>query len=120
MTDTSAALAPVEERTTAMLCWVLSLVAGFIPALIFFLTAKDKPFVYRNAAMVLTMTIAMIPIYIIAIILAIVTMGLGAILMPIIGLLALILIIMGAIAANKGERFNPPVIGDLTQKIFKV
>lgn len=104
-----------EEKTQATLVWVLTIFAGFIPGLIFFLIAKDKPFVYRNAAMSLTFAIVLTVLYIV---LAITVVGL--ILIPVVMIIALVIPIMGAIAANKGEAFNPPILPGLTEKIFKV
>jgi len=104
-----------EEKTQATLLWVLTIFAGFIPGLIFFLIGKDKPYVYRNAAMALTFSIILIALYIILTVTVV-----GLILIPVVMILALVIPIMGAVAANKGEAFNPPVLPGLTEKIFKV
>jgi uncharacterized protein len=104
-----------EEKTQSTLLWVLTIFASFIPGLIFFLIGKDKPYVYRNAAMALTFSIVLIAL---GIILSITVVGL--ILLPLVWVLGLVIPIMGAVAANKGEAFNPPVLPGLTEKIFKV
>jgi uncharacterized membrane protein len=65
--------------------------------------------------MALTFSIVLIAL---GIILSITVVGL--ILLPLVWVLGLVIPIMGAVAANKGEAFNPPVLPGLTEKIFKV
>lgn len=48
---------PQDEKTQAMLVWLLSIFIGFISPLIFMFVAKDKPFVYRNSMLCLTQAI---------------------------------------------------------------
>ncbi len=108
---------PQDQKTQALLVWILSLFIGFISPLIFFFIAKDKPFVYHHACQALTFSIVMFVLYIISIVLMFVVIGI--ILMPLIGLAALAVIIMGAIAANAGSRFEPPVTGNLSKSWFK-
>jgi len=43
----------------------------------------------------------------------------GAIPYPILILYALVMLIMGAIAANAGSTFEPPVTGNLSKTLFK-
>ena len=116
-----------DEKSQAMLMWILSIPIGFISGLIFFLIAKDKPYVYRQSALALTWCIAAFvlgfAIFILSILLALATAGIGAFLMLLIyaiPLVNLILCIMGAVAASKGEDFNPPVITGFAKSIFKV
>lgn len=50
-----------EERTQAVLMWVLYLVlGGWLAALIFYLTAKEKPFVRHHAAEALNLTLVLL------------------------------------------------------------
>ena len=107
--------------------WILSIPVGFISGLIFFLISKDKPYVYRQSALALTWCIAAfvlgVAIFIISIVLAVATAGIGAFLMLLIyaiPIINLIICIMGAIAASKGEDFNPPVITGFAKSMFKV
>src|SRR5689334_2705181 len=71
-----------DAKSQAMLMWILTIFFGFIPGLIFFLTAKDKPFTYRQSALSLTWSILFVVAYvaltIITIVLAAATMGIGA------------------------------------------
>jgi uncharacterized membrane protein len=117
---------PAEERTHALLSWVLSFVIGFISPLIFFLISKDKPFVKHHAATGLTMVIvgfcAGVAMGILGFILAFAG-PLVLLMIPIyilVGLFFLAVLIMGAIAGNAGSRFDPPVIGKFRDAIFKV
>jgi uncharacterized protein len=108
---------PQDEKTQAMLVWILSLFIGFISPLIFYFIAKDKPFVFSHAAQCLTLAIVVTVLWIVAFILMFVVIGIF--LLPIIGLASLVLTIMGAIAANAGARFEPPVTGNLAKSWFK-
>lgn len=108
---------PSDERTQALLVWVLGIFVGFIGPLIFFFVAKDKPFVFHHAAQALTAHLVLLVLSIIAGVLMCV--GIGFILFPIIWIAALALGIMGAIAANSGSRFEPPVTGNLSKSWFK-
>jgi uncharacterized protein len=115
-----------EERTHALLSWVLMIVIGFISPLIFLLIDKDKPFVYRHAAQGLALCIALIPIYIVLFILgfALAFAGpLALLMLPIwlvVGVGVLVIVVMGAIAANKGLPYDPPVTSQLAKALFKV
>lgn len=104
-----------EEKTQAMISWVLSILTGFVGPLIFFLIAGDKPFVKRHAAMALGLNIALFIVVVILIITVI-----GALLAPLVGLAALVFGIMGAMAANKGEKFDVPGVGPMIAKMFNV
>ena len=104
-----------DERTQAMLAWILSIPLGFISGLIFFLISKDKPFVYRHAAQALTLTLA-VNIIMIVLVMTVV----GIILAPFVGLFGLIICIMAALAANKGEEYNPPITSGLAKSMFKI
>jgi uncharacterized membrane protein len=103
-----------EERTQAMLCWVLSIFIGFISPLIFMLTSgKEKAFVYANAMQCLTM---MLLLWVVLIAITIVTCGIGAVLY----IVPLIFSILGAVSANNGKIYEPPITGPLAKKWFNV
>ena len=57
-------------------------------------------------------------LYIVVVILAVVTLGIGAIMIPVIGIVCFILCIMGFISAINGEEKPVPILGDLYQKWF--
>jgi uncharacterized membrane protein len=115
-----------EEKTHALLSWVLMIVIGFISPLIFLLISKDKPFVYRHAAQGLSLCITLIPIYIVMwIIIIILAMAgpLALLAIPLyLALFAFVIyvVVMGAINANKGLTFDPPVSSQVCKAIFKV
>jgi uncharacterized membrane protein len=107
-----------EEKTQALLMWILGLPLGFISPLIFFLISKDKPFVYRHAAQALAFHLVIFCAAIVASMLLIVLIGLF--LFPVIGIFALVITIMGAMAANRGEDYDPPLTSGLAKALFKV
>jgi uncharacterized protein len=102
-----------EDKTQAMLCWLLSIIIGFISPIIFMLVGKDKPFVYANAMQCLTM---MLVLWVVLMIVTVVTCGIGAVLF----IIPLIFSIMGAMAAKDGKVYEPPVTGPLAKKWFNV
>lgn len=108
---------PQDERTQALLVWVLSIFIGFISPLIFFFIAKDKPHVFHHACQALTLSIVLFVLYVVSAILMVVLIGM--LLLPLVGLYGLVMVIMGAIAANAGARFEPPVTGNLSKSWFK-
>ena len=115
-----------DEKTHGLLSWVLMFVIGFVSPLIFLLIDKDKPFVYRHAAQGLSLVITLIPVYIVIIILGIILAMAGPLallIVPIYLVLAcgvIYIVIMGAINANKGLPYDPPVSSQVCKAIFKV
>jgi len=110
---TSVAVPSQEDKTQAMLCWLLAIPIGFISPLIFMLIGKEKPFVYANAMQCLTM---MLVLWVVLVVLTIVTCGIGIIFFVV----PLIFSILGCIAANGGTIYEPPITGPLAKKWFKV
>lgn len=107
-----------EERTQALLIWVLTIFAGFIPGLIFLLVSKDKPYVYRQAALALTGSIVWVVCMVISAILMVVLIGILTYLLTFLWLL--FVCIKGAIACNNGEDYSPGLISEWTLKLFRV
>ncbi|MEA2554626.1 MAG: uncharacterized protein QOJ65_2802 [Fimbriimonadaceae bacterium] len=107
-----------DDKTQAMLMWILAIFFHFVGPLIFLLISKDKPFVYRHSAMGLTLSIVTAILWCLGIPLAFI--GIGFIVLPVAGILQLVGCIMGAVAANKGEEFDPPVIANIAKSMFKV
>ena len=104
-----------EERTQAMLSWFLSIVAGFIPPLIFFIISADKPYVKRHAAMCLGLQLVSTVLCVILIVTVV-----GILLLPVVGIACLVFIIMGGLAANKGDNYDVPGFGKMIANMFKV
>ncbi len=108
-----------EERQQAMLCWILSIFAGFIPGLIFFLIASaDKPYLKRQAAMALTLSIVTFVGFIASAILMVILIGIVTYIA--FGIWALVVCIQGAIATNKGENFSPKFVDKICMSLFKL
>ncbi len=103
-----------EEKTQGMLVWALGILTWIVP-LVFLLISKDKPFVYKNAAQCLVMQGAIFVLMMILIVTVV-----GILLAPLIFVVALVFGIMGAMAANRGEVYEPPVTGALAKNWFKV
>lgn len=109
-------ISPAQERTWGAVAHLIAIVAmvlsvgvlGFVAALVLFVYFKDKgPFVRQHAAnslnVQLTMAIVMlISIPFMLVLIGFVTYGLAI-------LVAVVIHIMGALKANNGEWFDPPL-----------
>ena len=102
-----------EERTLALLMWIISIFISVIVPLVFVLTQRDKRFVYGHSAQALTFHLALL---VVGTVLTIVTCGIGAVLF----ILGVIFPIIGAIKANNGEVWNVPITGGLARKLFGI
>lgn len=118
---------PQEQKTQALLSWLLMFVVGFISPLIFYFISTDKPFVKYHASIGLSACIMSVVVVIamvfLGIILGLISAGLALIVMLLymaFGLAMLALIIMGAIAGNAGSTFQPPFVSTIAKAIFKV
>ncbi|WP_018609382.1 DUF4870 domain-containing protein [Uliginosibacterium gangwonense] len=96
-----------ESKQLALLIWVGSIIFGFIPSLILFLTKKDDEFVLDQSKEALNWTIVVA--------IALVVLSVVARIIPFVGLLSLLVwgasvvfCIMGAVAVNKGEKYRLP------------
>ena len=107
-----------EEKTHAALCWFLSIIIPIIVPLIFFLISNEKPFTKRHAAIALGVHIAVLIGYIISGFLMVILIGFLTYLATFIFML--VVCIMGGMAANKGETYDPPLLGKTIANLFKV
>ncbi|CAM0119950.1 MULTISPECIES: DUF4870 domain-containing protein [Stenotrophomonas] len=101
--------APADQRTMALAAHLLGIFTGFIGALIIWLINKDdagKAFVTDQAKEALNFQITVAIAMVICMILTIVVIG--AILMPIVGLVSLVFCIIAAVKANNGEAYRYP------------
>lgn len=97
-----------DDTTMAMLAHVLGLLTSFVGPLILYLVKKDEsPFVRRQAAEALNFQITVIIAYIVSFILTFILIGI--ILFFAVGIAALVLAIMAALAANRGEDYRYPI-----------
>jgi uncharacterized Tic20 family protein len=122
-----APMNPSDERTWAMLAHLSPWAGGLIGfpllgPLVVYLIYKDRSlFVRRHAAAALNFQIMLLIVSVVAVVvgfvLTIVTLGFGLILLvPFLLLLvvaSIVLQIMGAVAANKGQEFRYPLTPDM-------
>lgn len=97
-----------DENSIAMLAHLLALFTGFVGPLIIWLMKKDESdFVNEQGKEALNFGISLTIYYSVAVPSLIVVIGF--LLLPAVGIFALVNIIRAAIAANKGERFRYPL-----------
>ncbi|HEY1347576.1 MAG TPA: DUF4870 domain-containing protein [Streptosporangiaceae bacterium] len=108
-----------DDRTWALLSYVLALVASIIaPLVIYLVKMNESRYVRFHAAqalnMGLTAVIESIAIFIVGIFLAVVTHGFGILLMVLaflaLGIAHLVYLILGAVRSNQGQLFRVPTI----------
>jgi uncharacterized Tic20 family protein len=109
-------ISPGQERTWGMLGHVVPLVAmvlsagtlGFVGSLVIYLLYKDRgPFVRQNAAnslniQIMTGIILLISVPLMLVLVGFVTYGVALV-------VAFVLHVIGAVKANNGEWWNPPL-----------
>ena len=101
-------LTPSDEQLWSTLSHISIPFIGLIGPLVVYLLFKDRgPFVRANAIESLNFSILYTVVQIVCGILTVVVIG--AVLLPIVGIAALVLCILAAIAANKGEFYRYPV-----------
>ncbi len=101
--------APQDQRTMALLAHLLGIVTGPIGALVIWLINKDdasKGFVTDQSKEALNFQITVFIAIVISWILAFVLIGL--LLLPLVGLAALVFSIIGGVKANNGETYRYP------------
>ena len=110
------ALSPSEERTMGMLAHAIPLVAmvvsagtlGFVASLVLYFIYKDRgPFVRENAVNSLNLQITTGIVLLISIPLMLVLVGFLTFLAALV--VAFVLHLIGAIKANRGEWWRPPL-----------
>jgi uncharacterized protein len=108
-----------DDRTWALLSYVLALVASIIaPLVIYLVKMNESRYVRFHAAQALNMGITAIiesvAIFIVGIILAVVLHGFGFLLMVLaflaLGIAHLVYLILGAVRSNQGQLFRVPTI----------
>lgn len=109
-----------DDRTLALLTHLSGIVLGFIVPLIIWLINKDKPdksFVIDQSKEALNFNILLAIIYLVLIVLSVpltlITLGLFALVSPLIFFLvwaaAAVFFILAGVAANRGERYRYPL-----------
>ncbi|GAB3857401.1 DUF4870 domain-containing protein [Nocardioides maradonensis] len=111
-----APLTPTEERTWSTLthagvaaATVLSAgTLGFIAALVVYLLYKDRgPFIRHNAANAMNIQLNMLLWAVISVVLMLVLVGF--VLLALVPIVGVVLHVVAAIKANRGEWWNPPL-----------
>jgi uncharacterized Tic20 family protein len=98
-----------DECTMAMLAHLLGIFTWFVGALIIWLMKKDQSaFIDDQAKEALNFQLTIGIGYVLMVVLTCLTLGLAALLWPVIGIVALVFCIIACIAANKGERYRYP------------
>ena len=99
-----------DDRTMAMLAYLLGIFTGFIGPLVIWLIKKDtSKFVAFHAMQALVLHAVVNIGYILSAILLVVLIG--GLMLPVFSVLGLVFSILAGIAANKGEWYEIPVIG---------
>ncbi|MEM9656453.1 MAG: DUF4870 domain-containing protein, partial [Actinomycetota bacterium] len=97
-----------DDRTMALLCHVLGLFTGFIGPLIVWLIKKDQSrFVDHHGRQALNFQISMFILWMITFVLIFVLIGL--LLIPVLLVWGIVMPIIAAVAANKGEEYRYPL-----------
>lgn len=99
-----------ENRTLAMVACLLGIVTNFVGPLVVWLLKKDQSrFVAFHAFQTLLFNVAILAGYAIAGALTIVLIGF--LLIPVLVILHVVFLIITALAANRGEWYEIPVVG---------
>lgn len=97
-----------DEKGMATLAHALAIFTGFLGPLVIYLMARDdQPFVKHHAAESLNFQITVLLAVIVSFVLIFVLIGI--VLLPLVGLGALILEIMAAVNANRGDWYRYPI-----------
>ncbi len=97
-----------DEKTMSMLAHAGGIFFGFLPALVIYLTkGNESAFVKEESREALNFQITLVIAYVVSTIAVIVIIGLFMLLAVWVG--SLVLMIMAAMAANRGERYRYPV-----------
>lgn len=106
--QTPAVATSSDDNTMAMLAHLLSIVSGFIgPLIIYLVKGNDSVYVKHHAAEALNFAITVFIAVSVSAILMIVLIGF--LLLPVVMIGALILNVMAAMAANRGEWYTYPI-----------
>ena len=108
--------APGEDKTTAIVAYIT--VIGFIIAIILHGQRKTALGAYHLRQM-LGIVLTGAALWIATVLLAIMTLGLGMLLYPLIGILLLVMWVMGLVAAANGEMKPTILLGKQYQEWLK-
>ncbi len=95
-----------DSKNLALLCWLGSILLGFIPGLAFYLVKKDDEYIQDQAKEALNWSITFVLLLIIGKILTIVLVGL--LIIAAVWLCHILFCVMGAVATSDGKTFRVP------------
>ncbi|MFS0865768.1 DUF4870 domain-containing protein [Microbacterium sp. 179-B 1A2 NHS] len=101
-------MSPADEKLWATLSHVSGIFFSLVGPLVIYLVVKDRgPFVRAHAASALNLQLTLLIGYLVCIPLAFVFIGL--LLLPAVAIFGLIVAILGAVKANSGQWYHPPL-----------
>ncbi len=104
-----------DERTMAMLAYILGIFTGFLGPLVIWLIKKDQSkFVAYHGLQALIFHAAIVVGYFVSSLLAFFLIGFLT--YPLFGILSLVYSILAGLAANRGEWYEIPVVGTFTRQ----
>ena len=104
-----------DDKTMAMLAYLLGIVTGFAGPLILWLLKKDQSkFVAYHALQALLLHAAVVVGYLLSFVLFFLIIGMFT--LPIFVLLGLVFSILAGLAANRGEWYEIPVLGKIARQ----
>lgn len=104
-----------DDKTMAMLAYLLGIVTGFAGPLILWLLKKDQSkFVAYHALQALLLHAAVVVGYLISFVLFFLIIGMFT--LPVFILLGLVFSIVAGLAANQGEWYEIPVLGKIARQ----
>ena len=124
MANVNAQATSGDSNLMAAACYVTQIIIPIVVPLILFFIKKDDKLVRFHALQSMLFTVVMLVVFfvltILGTILAIVTLGIGAILMvlgfPVLGLAVLVYMLYVTYKAYKGEYYKIPMIGNFAEK----
>ncbi|MDT3344919.1 DUF4870 domain-containing protein [Microbacterium aquilitoris] len=99
---------PEDEKLWATLTHVSGIFTGFIGPLIAYLVVRDRgPFVRAHTAGALNFQLTMLIAGVVGAVLSLI--GIGLLILLAVYVLLIVIAIVGAVKANQGQWYNPPV-----------
>lgn len=101
-------MSPADEKMWATLTHLSGIVFSFLGPLVAYLVMRDRgPFIRAHAATALNFQLTLMIAYIVSSLLIVVIIG--AVLLPLVGVVGLVFAIIAAVKANQGEWYTYPL-----------
>ena len=112
--DTAPSPTP-DDKTMAMLAYILGIFTGFAGPLVLWLLKKDQSkFVAFHALQALLLHAAVTIGYILGVVTSFLLVGFF--ILPVVGILGLVFSILAGLAANKGDWYDIPILGPIARQ----